>query len=238
MVQKLIHANLVLESRLQKAKKIELLLRKNTQLDFGDFLEVGCGSGYIAYHFSELGYGSENTFAVDVADQRQITKGFKFTQVSDTELPFADNKFDLVISNHVIEHVGDHSAQDHHLKEIYRVLKPGGILYFAVPNKWSLVEPHYKLPFLSWLSASTASSYLRILEKGDEYDCNLLSEKSCKNLLGNSNFEYRNISLQAIRVYASIEGGFFAKILSKLPDKLLIVLNPIIPTFIFLCKKP
>jgi SAM-dependent methyltransferase len=29
-----------------------------------------------------------------------------------------------------------------------RVLRPGGVLYLAVPNRWSLVGPRYRLPFL------------------------------------------------------------------------------------------
>src|SRR3546814_9833619 len=65
-------------------------------------------------------------------------------------LPFADDSFDVVLSNHVIEHVGEQPEQLAHLSELRRVLTPGGIGYLAVPNRWMLVEPHYRLAFLSW----------------------------------------------------------------------------------------
>jgi hypothetical protein len=47
--------------------------------------------------------------------------------------------------------VGDLVDQRHHLSEVRRVMNPTGIGYIAVPNRWMLVEPHYRLAFLSWL---------------------------------------------------------------------------------------
>lgn len=45
--------------------------------------------------------------------------------------PFADSSFDEVHCNHVLEHVPDLSAT---MKEIYRIMRPGGILYIRVPH--------------------------------------------------------------------------------------------------------
>lgn len=230
------HANLDYQSRIKKAKKIELLVKNLAHLDFGNFLEIGCGSGYIASYFSELGFGSNASYAVDVADEREV-RNFQFAKVESTTLPHENNQFDLVVSNHVIEHVGDEAAQSHHLSEIYRVLKPSGVFYFAVPNKWHIMEPHYKLPFLSWLSSSMASSYVKLFRKGDKYDCQLLSASTCRELLEKNHFSYRNVSVEAISIYASIEGGLLARVLSMLPKPLLKMLNPFMPTFIYLCEK-
>ncbi|MBL7048846.1 MAG: class I SAM-dependent methyltransferase [Nitrospira sp.] len=46
-------------------------------------------------------------------------------------LPFASNTFDLITSNMVFEHLQE---PDIAFKEIYRILKPGGILIFHTPN--------------------------------------------------------------------------------------------------------
>lgn len=46
------------------------------------------------------------------------------------KLTFEDGSFDLVTSNQVFEHVGDDVAG---YKEIYRVLRPGGAMFFSVP---------------------------------------------------------------------------------------------------------
>ena len=231
------HAILDSHSRALKAKKIELLVKKFAHLEFGEFLEVGCGSGYIAHYFSALGFGSEGTHAVDVADERQVFEGFKFVKVSDTRLPYENNQFDLVVSNHVIEHVGKYDSQMKHLAEVYRILKPEGVLYFAVPNKWQLIEPHYKLPFLSWFKRSFASAYVRLLRKGKEYDCYPLSINSCKQLLSDNHFSSQNVTIEALSLYAQIEGGWLVRLASKLPVKLIEVFKPIIPTLIFVCKK-
>ncbi|HET7087081.1 MAG TPA: glycosyltransferase [Anaerolineae bacterium] len=46
-------------------------------------------------------------------------------------LPFADESFDKVLMSEVLEHLGD---DRHALREIYRVLRPGGIAAFSVPH--------------------------------------------------------------------------------------------------------
>src|SRR3546814_13212696 len=74
------------------------------------------------------------------------------------------------LSNHVIEHVGNADAQRHHLVEIRRVLAPDGVVYFAAPNRWRLVEPHFRLPFLSWLPHPASDRYLRLMCRGIHYD--------------------------------------------------------------------
>lgn len=51
-------------------------------------------------------------------------------------LPFADESFDIVLSNHVLEHV----AQDvQGFAELHRVLRPGGLLIIGVPNEGCLL---------------------------------------------------------------------------------------------------
>jgi 2-polyprenyl-3-methyl-5-hydroxy-6-metoxy-1,4-benzoquinol methylase len=47
-----------------------------------------------------------------------------------TRLSFSDCLFDLVIANHILEHVSDDHAA---MKEIFRVLKPGGLAILQTP---------------------------------------------------------------------------------------------------------
>lgn len=61
---------------------------------------------------------------------------------------FADNEFDVVFSNSVIEHVGDYQAQREMAKEVIRV----GQRYFVqTPNFYFPVEAHVMIPFLALL---------------------------------------------------------------------------------------
>lgn len=49
------------------------------------------------------------------------------------QLPFNDNAFDLITANMVVEHVENPSPL---LREIHRVLRPGGVFLFHTPNFW------------------------------------------------------------------------------------------------------
>ncbi|MHC5200807.1 class I SAM-dependent methyltransferase [Myroides sp. LJL119] len=46
-------------------------------------------------------------------------------------LPFEDNSFDIILCNHVLEHIPDDQKA---MKELYRILKPGGMGIFQVPQ--------------------------------------------------------------------------------------------------------
>jgi len=232
------HAILDGFSRENKARKIERLANRFAKLGLNRMLEVGCGSGFIATYFSLLGYGQQGTHAVDIADERQVTEGFQFERVQGTTLPFSDEYFDFIISNHVVEHVGSTDNQVHHLDEIFRCLEPGGTLYFAVPNRWRLIEPHYKLPLLSWLPDKVASAYVRLFNLGSHYDCKPLSQRETINLLLQSGFEPVDATLDAIPLIGEIEGGWLTQRITALPKSFWRLFSTIMPTLIFVCRKP
>ena len=51
------------------------------------------------------------------------------------DLPFEDELFDFVLCNHVLEHIEDDAKA---MSELFRVLKPGGIGIFQIPQDLSL----------------------------------------------------------------------------------------------------
>jgi ubiquinone/menaquinone biosynthesis C-methylase UbiE len=68
------------------------------------------------------------------------------------QLPFPDKSFDWVISNVVIEHVGDWADQKSSAQEIRRVASCG---YFVTTTDWYFpLEPHTFLPFYQFLPVS------------------------------------------------------------------------------------
>lgn len=229
------HAVLDLPSRRLKGLKIEKLLDLTMRPQPIRMLEVGTGSGGIAHYFGTHLQLRCEVDAVDVEDNRLVSDGYRFNLVSGTRLPFPDRSFDVILSNHVIEHVGDASAQLAHLREVNRVLRPDGAGYLAVPNRWMLVEPHFKLAFLSWWPHAWRTPYLRMMRKGTHYDCEPLQMRELESLLTQAGFAHRNLCAEALRATFEIERpqSFGARALRHIPDAAIRPLRRIIPTLIY-----
>lgn len=199
-------------------------------------LEVGTGAGGIAHHFGTHRSQRFEVDAVDVTDSRQINDGYRFTRVSDVRLPFPDGHFDVVISNHVIEHVGDRAAQRGHLAELRRVLKPNGVGCLAVPSRWQLVEPHYGLAFLSWLPVAWRTPYLRWRRRGDAYDCRPLTARELEPLLAEAGFRFIQQHGQALRATFELErprAWLYRAVLKHVPDAVYAKFRRAFPTLIY-----
>src|SRR3954452_23573603 len=199
------HAILDHESRLLKARKIARLVERVRPLEGASLLDIGAGSGYIASALAEIVGPEGRVAAVDVNDQRRTNEGYEFVGGDGTELPFEDGSFDVVLSNHVIEHVGEPANQLHHLGEVRRVLRPGGVCYLAVPNRWGLVEPHFRLPFLSWIPAALRDPYVRAARRGSHYDCNLPTRGQATRLFSDAGFAHEEATIAAMRVLRELE---------------------------------
>ena len=68
-----------------------------------------------------------------------------------------------------------------------------------------LVEPHYRLIFLSWLPQKYRSRYLKKIRNIDFYDCEPLEKKQLENLLNAAGFSYQNRTIQALRIFLEDE---------------------------------
>ena len=229
------HVVMDLPSRQWKARKIEAVLGLDQIPGPIRMLEVGAGGGGISHYFGTHPTGRFRVDAVDVVDNRLIDAGYEFTLVSDTHLPFDDESFDIVLSNHVIEHVGAKVQQQEHVAELRRVMRRGGRGYLAVPNRWMPREPHYGLLFLSWLPHSWRSPYLRLAGKGDFYDCEPLQMGELEAFLRNAGFVFKNRGVDALRATFNIERPDRPEtaLLRRLPDAILTPFERIIPTHIY-----
>lgn len=235
------HAVLDERSRRCKARKIEMILGESTLSRCAHLLEVGTGSGVIAAYFGERIAPHGRVTAIDVRDQRVTDRHFQFLVVHSVAIPFEANEFDIVLTNHVIEHVGPPTAQLQHLQEIHRVLRPGGVAYLAVPNRWQLYEGHFRLWFLSWLPPRLRDAYVRLARRGQAYDCEPLSRRRLLDLVAEvPGFDVEDVTLQALRTTLTIErpGSLADRIVngSRL-QSCVTALRPVLPTHILLLRK-
>lgn len=109
-------------------------------------LDLGCGTGQNLVSFSQL----SETYGIDVEAEavswckKRRLKNVK--QGSAYAIPFPNRSFDAVTLLDVLEHTDEDQA----LPEVFRVLKPGGLVLISVPafqwlwSRWDEVLHHHK----------------------------------------------------------------------------------------------
>ena len=187
------HANADRVLRESKARRIERIVREAAgDLARSDVLDIGTGAGHIA---SYLRPRVRSLLSIDVVDER-VARDFEFQLVDSERLPLADGSMDIVVSNHVIEHVED---QRLHLREIRRVLRARGVCYLATPNRFAVLEPHFRLPLLSWMPAGMRDRYVRAARRGARFDVTPLTYSELASLAAEAGLPVRDCSIDVAR---------------------------------------
>jgi len=100
-----------------------------------DVLDVGCHAGQQAHYLAERGHRVQGVDIDDnlleIAKRKYGGPGVEFAGTDGTRLDFADGSFDCAILLEVLEHTEHPRGL---VREIHRVLKPGGHLVVSVPN--------------------------------------------------------------------------------------------------------
>ena len=118
--------------KLRWARRVKMLSR---HLRPGmSVLELGCGTGYFT---RELARSGADVVAIDVSpDLLEVAKAncsapnVRYEIQNAYALSYPDAVFDSVVGSSVLHHLEIEEA----IREIYRVLKPGGTIYFTEPN--------------------------------------------------------------------------------------------------------
>jgi SAM-dependent methyltransferase len=152
------------------------MIREWTDLE-GRILDNGCGLGTYLAAFEP--YSSER-YGLEIEMDRAVSalaSSDGIVQGVGEHIPFADESFDLVFSNEVIEHVEDDAL---YAAEMARVTRTGGRILLFCPNRWYPVEQHgifwngrYKfgnIPLVNYLPDSVRNQlapHVRTYTKGD-----------------------------------------------------------------------
>ncbi len=128
-------------------------------------LDIGSSAGGLSVALAKKGvrmHGIEPSVSgIEVSKLRAARKkidNVDFIQGVGEHLPFEDESFDFVISLAVLEHVQN---VDEVISETYRVLKPGGKVYFEVPNNIFPFEAHYKMIWFPMMPKFIAKRYVK-----------------------------------------------------------------------------
>ncbi len=125
--------------RAGQQRRFEMIRAAGGELIKGRILEDGCGVGEYLAHLQPL---AQQAVGLDFEFEHAQAARSKASEVicsACEQLPFEDNYFDVVLSHEVLEHVDDDRQA---IREVLRVLKPGGRLILFVPNRAYPFETH------------------------------------------------------------------------------------------------
>jgi len=147
-------------------------------------LEIGCGRGFYLKTLKTI-WPKLQVTGVDISQKYlDIAKGYlgdlniRVVRGDATKLSFADNSFDRIIATEILEHIPDDQKA---ISEMYRVLKPGGIVMVTVPNKnypflwdplnWILERVfNWHIPSHVWWLAGIWADHQRLYNEGELRD--------------------------------------------------------------------
>jgi ubiquinone/menaquinone biosynthesis C-methylase UbiE len=140
------HGNVLDESRKLQAKFHHVFSSPNAQrieqylnatleksIKAKDVLDYGCSNGWMVERYAEFGAGSITGIDISETGIQQAIKKYghlaKFYAGDAHNVPFADDSFDVVVGRSILHHLDFERA----LREIMRILRPGGRAIFVEP---------------------------------------------------------------------------------------------------------
>ena len=125
--------------RAGQARRLEMIAR-HARLEGALVLEAGGGIGMYAEQMRRRHGARVALFDIEESRVAQARAATGHAIVADAgKLPYGSGRFDTVLSNEVLEHVPDDRLA---LREMLRVLKPGGRAVIFCPNRWYPFETH------------------------------------------------------------------------------------------------
>lgn len=125
--------------RAGQQRRLDMILAAAGARIRGAVLENGCGVGMYVMKLSAFG---GRVFGLEYDFERALEAGQAnryIINAAGENLPYVDGSFDLILSHEVLEHVADDLLA---VREMVRVLRPGGRAVIFVPNRGYPFETH------------------------------------------------------------------------------------------------
>jgi len=233
------------EGRDRKAQAIlaTLVSRCGEGITAGSWRDIGCGSGGIACAIAPkvrqmTGIDPEPwpNWAAMASEQPNLS--FTVGGFDSEHLPLPENAVDVVICNQVYELV---ARPEQLIRNIHRVLKPGGVCYFAGPNLLWPIEPHVFWPVVHWLPRETGLAIMRWCGSTRVKDLDAFSSTAwtLKRWFADSGLSSENAVCSRLAVQSGDAiSDKLARSIARLPNAVFRFANPVLPGFVYLLRRP
>jgi SAM-dependent methyltransferase len=197
------------------------------------FLEIGCGTGALAGVAANRG---ARVVATDISMRALVLAKKRLTEAGITtvrlvccsgeEPSFPPGSFDIIAASDVIEHT---AHPDRFLAACSDLLAPGGTIFLATPNRFSLsLEPHVRLWGVGFLPRWLARRYVQALRKVSYDGVYPLSAPQLRRLLASQGLEskivvpeipaatqahYSGLELQLVRAYNRLRAARLVRLI-------------------------
>jgi len=155
----------------------------------GDFLDVGCGRGEIIWAAKEAGWNYQgvdpSSDFIEFANKHLGVQGHVGTI---EDMAFPDESFDAIVMSGIIEHLYDPAEM---LREVHRLLRPDGWLFFDAPNEDGL----YMKIGNSYMKARGKDWVVVLAPTFSPYHVQGFNPASLRRILGTCGFEVRDFRI-------------------------------------------
>ncbi|WBW96364.1 class I SAM-dependent methyltransferase [Oceanirhabdus sp. W0125-5] len=144
-------------------------------------LDIGARDGGTSLYFALKGFSvicsdlnGPTECAYKLHQKYDVHNMVEYKSIDGTDISYPDNYFDIVSFKSVIGGIGyddNYDNMDKTFKEIYRILKPDGILFFAENTKASIIHQFLRKNFVKWgskwhyMSIDELNSYINIYKE-------------------------------------------------------------------------
>lgn len=228
-----------IKGRERIANQLEAIIKihfKNTKKS--TCLDIGCSTGIVTYLLSRnfdktIGIDVDKD-AVKIANHDYHKKKLIYKVMDAERTTFKDNYFDSIIINQGYECVDNQSLL---AKEMYRILKPGGICLVGARNKISFVESITRIPLIHFLPEKVAEKITRMFGK-NYYHGNYLTLFGLYKLF--HKFEIQNITSNIIinsKKYKFVDIMKYSSIIRFIPKVIIDLMMVFVPNYFLLLRK-